>query len=116
MAEYLRTAPAWLTEDTLEDLERGFAEQGVVVAVSLRRDGVVVIETEATPAAVQAAWVALRRVPSVETTQFGADRDALTAYLALAAPTNAQSVAAIKALIRVVARMGKRLSGENWAG
>lgn len=116
MPIYQRPAPPWLTEDTLEDLERGFAEQGVTGSLSLRADGTVLIETEATPAALQAALEALRPVPSPEQAQVETDRATLAAYLALPVPTNTQSVAAIKSLIRVVARLGQRSAGENWDG
>jgi hypothetical protein len=106
MTTHERRAPQWLLDDPdkLGDAQRGLEQRGIVAELSLRSDGTVVIETEASAADINGAIADLVPVLRPERVADQTDREILTAYLANSAPTNAQSVAAIKALIRVVAR------------
>lgn len=105
MTTWIKPAPPWLREDNLMDLVRALGEKGIVAEASLTSDGMVHVESDADPAAI---WAAIAPVKSVMVLADDGDRDVLVAYLALTTPTNVQSVAVIKALIRVVGRLAKQ--------
>ena len=107
MAAWERPAPAWLVADPmrLEDAQRALAANGVTAALSLRSDGILVVESDADPGDL-AALVAVR---SAERDADDADRDVLRAYLDTPplAVTPAQREAAFRTLIRVTGRLAR---------
>jgi hypothetical protein len=126
MTTHLYAKPTWLNEDNIADLERSLNASGLGVQhVSLRSDGMVAVDSDLDPAALMAA---AQPVKSALMQTDDGDRDAMTAYLALASPigtdtdranlttyatlpagtaTLAQTQAALTALIRVVTRVSQ---------